>query len=111
MAEWFNRYLCDPAATIDVDGIFYYRIIAKQEMTIGENSVLLCNVDYRIGGQTGDYFKDENGKRFCIRGIEHIRFNGGIPEWYFKAPVWVLETDSNEIGEYLTFEKTISEEK
>ena len=80
MAEWFNRYLCDPAATIDVDGIFYYRIIAKQEMTIGENSVLLCNVDYRIGGQTGDYFKDENGKRFCIRGIEHIRFNGGIPE-------------------------------
>gem|GEM_PF-3171495 len=103
--DWYARYLSDPAAIITVCGNVYYRIITKQEMTINERNILLFNVDYRIGGKTGDYFTDENGNRFCVSGIEHIRFHENIPKWYLKAPMWILEKNSKGIGEYLTAEK------
>ena len=110
--DWYARYLSDPAAIITVCGNIYYRIIAKQEMTIDERNILLCNVDHRIDGKTGTCFTDENGNRFTVIGIEHIRFNGNIPEWYLEAPTWILERGSKEIGEYLTSEeKTNTSEK
>ena len=64
MIDWFDQYLRDPATAIEIDGTTYYRIIAKQEMQSGERKIILCNVDHRIGGKTGDYFIDENGYDF-----------------------------------------------
>ncbi len=100
--DLYERYKADPVGSIEMNGQIYYRVIARYIVTTERGTTLLCYIDSRINTRIGHELVDEDGHRFLLAGSEHVCFRNPFPEWYFKAPGYILEGNEKELGEYLT---------
>ena len=101
MDDWYSRYKADPAASIEMNGKTYYRIISMFLFTKGEAQTALCNVDRMLFTSRSKNYIDENGNIFEGLNRVHMKFNGLPPDWYFEAPQVEFSGNVAVMGEYL----------
>lgn len=100
--NYYQRYLHDPAGSIERNGKVYYRIISSCFFLKNNEKHILCNIDSNLNCKVGQELMDENGHRFTFLSTVRGSFRNRIPDWYIYAPQYELKGDPSEIGEYLT---------
>ncbi|MBQ9913517.1 MAG: hypothetical protein IJO73_04745 [Clostridia bacterium] len=99
--DYYQRYLQDEEAIIEIDGLTYYKIIELCEFRIREARALVL-LDYSMNLKTGDLLVDEKGNEFNVMSFEMIKFcSDTFPEWYLKINQVVIDGDPYSMGEYL----------
>lgn len=99
--DLYQKYLQDKEATIEINGLTYYRIIDLYEFRI-RNASTIAVLDNKMNLKIGDVLTDENGQIYNIISFEMFRISSAVfPEWYLKISFVVLDGDPYKIGNYL----------
>lgn len=99
--DYYQRYLQDEEALIEIDGLTYYKVIDLCEFSLKEATALVI-LDCKMNLTVGDVLTDEKGNKFNLISFELLKFcNGVFPEWYLKINQVVIDGDPYSMGEYL----------
>lgn len=101
ISDWYRAYRSDTQNRLWKNGLFYAKIIARCEMTIGMTEKLLVFIDFLEGLKVGDVLLDENDNECLLEGFEMIRLAVDVPDWYGKVSGVLLRGRNAAIGNYL----------
>ncbi len=95
----YEAYKISDDKTIFIDGIEYFKIIAKQKIAKYESIVIPTDVFYI----KENILKDEKGNIFTVENPATYSFKTKIPEWYIKTvTVMLKDTTIDKIGDYVS---------
>ena len=94
----YEEYLKSDDKIKTINGKEYYKIV---DCHVGELFGIMT-VPHGAVSKANIWLVDENGFKFFSKGMMHIRFLEGVPEWYLKlATLGVDVVKPCEIGKYV----------
>ena len=94
----YEEYLKSDDKIKTINGKEYYKIV---DCHVGELFGIMT-VPHGAVSKANIWLVDENGFKFFSKGMMHIRFLEGVPEWYLKlATLGIDVVKPCEIGKYV----------
>ena len=103
----YEKYLESTSKTMIIDSVTYYRAVNVETLSVRGKSTVCITIPHEyLKGETTLTLKNEYGYIFRKGNAVFVRFNGEIPEWYFRCVTFAFEGSDcppEETGEYFTF--------
>lgn len=94
----YEEYLKSDDKFKIIDGKKYYKVI---DCYVSDYFGILI-VPHEAAPKANIWLEDENGFRFFSKGLVHMRFTDGVPEWYLRlASIGIDVVRPTKIGNYV----------
>ncbi len=99
----YEQYLTMEDKVVEIDGVKYYKIIAKERVPLRDGLVVVCLPNSFIDSTKIRNVIDENGNTFALGNAARYSFKGMIPRWYLETvTIEVYDVhDIDEIGQFV----------
>ena len=93
--EKYEEYLKLSDKTKEIDNIVYYKAVYIDFLKVQNKRIGCIVLPYSIfEGRKGPFLIiNDAGTVFEFKGIEHIRFIDGVPEWYLKCGTFIIDVE------------------